>query len=132
MNICTWNLQDCNSGQYIYVTGLHNFFVVLQDFIDRIRTILREYFFRETSFLLPSNTLCYKFFPMKISSLHWNGTRGWFGCLNSRKVEKEQQSFCIQIKKLPSFSKLNMESEHPDPVNRTKNFHGTLTIVCFC
>ena len=36
MNIYTWNLPVCNSDQYIYVTGLYNFFLVLQDLIDRI------------------------------------------------------------------------------------------------
>ena len=35
-SIYTWNLLVCNSGQYIYVTGLHNFFFVLQDVIERI------------------------------------------------------------------------------------------------
>ena len=30
MNIHTWNLPTCNSGQYIYITGLCNFFFVLQ------------------------------------------------------------------------------------------------------
>ena len=29
-----WNLPVCNSGQYIYVTGLFNFFFVSQDLID--------------------------------------------------------------------------------------------------
>ena len=36
LSIYTWNLLVCNSGQYIYVTGLHNFFFVLQDLIERI------------------------------------------------------------------------------------------------
>ena len=35
MNIYTWNLLVCNSGQFTYVTGLCNFFFVLQDLIDR-------------------------------------------------------------------------------------------------
>ena len=68
-SIYTRNLSACNSGQYICVTGLHNFFFVLQDLIDRI-LIFREQLFGGTSFLLASNTIRHKFFPMKISSLH--------------------------------------------------------------
>ena len=37
MNMCTRNRPVCNSGQNTYVTGLFNFFIVLQDLmIDRI------------------------------------------------------------------------------------------------
>ena len=35
MNIYTWNHPVCSSGQHTYVSGLFNFFFVLQDFIDR-------------------------------------------------------------------------------------------------
>ena len=42
LNIYTQNLPVCKSGQYIYVTGLRNFFFVLQDLIDRINS----YFWR--------------------------------------------------------------------------------------
>ena len=61
-----------NSGQYINVTGLCNFFFVPQELIERI-LIFSESLFRGTCFLLASNTLHHKFFLMKISSLHWNG-----------------------------------------------------------
>ena len=36
MNICAQNLPVCNSGRHTYITGLFNFFFVLQDLIDRI------------------------------------------------------------------------------------------------
>ena len=36
MNMYTRNLPVCNSGQNTYVTGLFNFFIVLQDLKDRI------------------------------------------------------------------------------------------------
>ena len=36
INMYTRNLTVCNSGQHTYVTGLFNFFVILQDLIDRI------------------------------------------------------------------------------------------------
>ena len=38
MNTYTRNLPVCNSGQYIYVTDLCNFFFVLQELIDRINS----------------------------------------------------------------------------------------------
>ena len=46
MNIYTWNLPVCNSGQYIYVTGLHNIFFVPQDLIDRINSYFQKIAFR--------------------------------------------------------------------------------------
>ena len=50
---------------HVYVTSF-----VLQDLSDRI-----NFYFWRICFLLASNTiLLYKFFPMKISSLYWNGT----------------------------------------------------------
>ena len=36
MNIYKQKLQVCKSGQHTYVTGLFNFFFVLQNLIDRI------------------------------------------------------------------------------------------------
>ena len=61
--IYTLNLPVCNSGQYSYVTDLCNFFFVLQDLIDRI-----DYYFQriafQRNFLLASNTLHQKVFPM--------------------------------------------------------------------
>ena len=36
--VYTQNRQVYNSGQYIYVTGLHNFFIVPQNLIDRINS----------------------------------------------------------------------------------------------
>lgn len=47
----------------------------------------------------------------------------WFGCPNSRKVEKETKVL-HKIKKLPSATlctKLNIESEYIKTVNRTKS-----------
>ena len=72
MNIYTRNLPVCNSGQYIYVTGLCNFFFVLQDLIEGINYFQRIAF-RETCFLLASNTLRQKFFSdeNKQPSLKW-------------------------------------------------------------
>ena len=46
MNIHTQNLLVCNSGQYIYIKGLFNFFFVLQDLIDRINYFWRIAFLR--------------------------------------------------------------------------------------
>ena len=53
--------------------------------------ISREELFRGTWFLLASNTLRHKFFPMKISSLHWNGAA--YTCKEKlwRKVADEYQ-----------------------------------------
>ena len=45
MNIYTRNLPACKSGQYIYVTGLFNFFFVLHDLIGRINS-----YFQRTAF----------------------------------------------------------------------------------
>ena len=57
-----------DSGQYIYVLSVCNFFFVPQDLIDRINS-----YFRRKLLLIGSNTLCHTFFLMKIISLHWNG-----------------------------------------------------------
>ena len=73
MNIYTQNFQVCNSGQHTYVMGLFNFFFVLQDLIDRINSYFQK-ISEELTFLLASNTVRHKFFPMYISSLRWNGT----------------------------------------------------------
>ena len=74
MNIHTQNLPVCNSGQYIYITGLCNFFFALQDLIDRINSYFQRIAFQElASYWLLSNKLCHKFFPMKVGSLHRNG-----------------------------------------------------------
>ena len=64
INLYKQNLPVYNSGQYIYVMGLCNFFFfVSQDLIDRINS-----YFQRIAFLR------HKFFLMKISSLHWNCT----------------------------------------------------------
>ena len=63
MNIHTQNCQVCNSGQQTYVIGLFNFFFVLQDLIDRINSYFQK-ISEELTFLLASNTLRHKFFPM--------------------------------------------------------------------
>lgn len=50
---------------------------------------------------------------------------------NWRNVEKEKRIFWIKIKKLLSetlFRKLNIELEHTDAVNRTKNYYSNLLI----
>ena len=45
---------------------------------------------------------------------------------NSRKVEKEKLTLSIKITSVTLFSKLNIESEHFNAVNRTKNYRSTL------
>ena len=74
MNIYTWNLLVCDSGQHTYVMGLFNFFFVLQDLIDRINSYFQIIAFRETCFLLAYNILHHKFFPdvNKQPSLEWH------------------------------------------------------------
>ena len=52
MNICTWNLPVCNFGQYTYVTGLYNFFFVLQDLIDRIDSYFQRIAFQRNLLLI--------------------------------------------------------------------------------
>ena len=51
MNRYTRNLPVCNSGQYTYVTGLFNFFFVLQDLNDRIDSYFQRIDF-QTNLLL--------------------------------------------------------------------------------
>ena len=46
-----WNIPICNSGQYIYVTGLCNFFFVPQDLIDIINSYFQRIDFQR-NFLL--------------------------------------------------------------------------------
>ena len=71
MNIHT-EFPVCNSGQYIYVMTLCNFFFVSQDSIDIINSYFHSIASRGTCFWLVFNTLRHKFFPMKISSSLWN------------------------------------------------------------
>ena len=52
MNIHTENLLVCNSGQYIYTTGLCNFFFVLQDLIDRINSYFQRIAFERNLLLI--------------------------------------------------------------------------------
>ena len=54
----------CNSGQRTNVPGLFHFFFVLEDLIDRIDSYFQRIAFRGTWFLLASNTIHCKFFPM--------------------------------------------------------------------
>ena len=43
MNIYTRNFPVCNSGQLTYITGLFNFFFVLQDLINRIDSCFQSF-----------------------------------------------------------------------------------------
>ena len=52
MNIYTQNLPVCNSGQHTYVTGLFNFFFVLQDLIDRISSYFQRIAFQRNLLLI--------------------------------------------------------------------------------
>ena len=64
----------CNSGQHTYVTGLFNFFFVLQDWLTESIPISREQLFRGTCFLLASNIRVSQVFSdvNKQPSLEWN------------------------------------------------------------
>ena len=48
----TWNLPDCNSGHYIYFTGLCNLFFVLQDLIGRINPYFQRIAFQRNMVLI--------------------------------------------------------------------------------
>ena len=52
MNICTWNLLVCNSGQHTYVTGLFNFFFVFQGLIERIDSYFQRIAFQRKLLLI--------------------------------------------------------------------------------
>ena len=52
MNKYIRNLSVCNSGQHTYVTGLVNFFFVLQDLIDRIDPYFQRIAFRRNLLLI--------------------------------------------------------------------------------
>ena len=52
MNKYTRNLSVCNSSQHTYVTGLVNFFFVLQDLIDRIDPYFQRIAFRRNLLLI--------------------------------------------------------------------------------
>ena len=51
MNVYTRNLPVCNSGPYIYITRLFNFFFVLQDLIDRINSYFQRIVFQRNLLL---------------------------------------------------------------------------------
>ena len=51
-----------------------------------------------------------------------------------KEGRKRKSNVLQKNKKLPSvtlFSRLNIESEHINAVNRTKNYHSTLIFLCF-
>ena len=77
MNIYTRNLPVCNSGQHTYVTGLFNFFFVLQDLIDRIDSYFQRIAFQRNLLLIDS------------SILHWMEwfCVNWKGEIMAEKVE---------------------------------------------
>ena len=52
MSINTRNLTVCNSGQYIQVTCLGNFFFALQDLIDKIDSYFQRIAFRRSLLLI--------------------------------------------------------------------------------
>ena len=52
MNIYTQSFPVCNSGQHTYVTGLLNFFYVLQDLIDRIDSYFQRIAFQMNLLLI--------------------------------------------------------------------------------
>ena len=61
-----WNIPICNSGQYIYVTGLCNFFFVPQDLIDRINSYFQRIDFQRNLLLFGFYHSTSQFFLMKI------------------------------------------------------------------
>ena len=63
----------CDSGQYICVTGLHNFFFVPQDLIDRTNSYFQRIVFQRNLLLIGFQHSKPHAFPTNISSLHWNG-----------------------------------------------------------
>ena len=81
----------CYSGQYIYITGLFKFLFILQDLIDRMDSYFQRIAFQKNLVLLASNNQHHKFFPMKLSSLHWNGTAYNYKEKLGRKVTDEYQ-----------------------------------------
>ena len=52
MNIYTRNLPVCNPGQHTYVTGLFNFFFVLQELIGRINSYFQRTAFQRNLLLI--------------------------------------------------------------------------------
>ena len=86
------NIYTETSGQYIYVTGLCNFFFAPQDLVVIINSLQRIAFQRNLVLIgFYSNTLHHKFFLMKISSPHWNGTAHTYKERLWRKIASEYQ-----------------------------------------
>ena len=74
MNVFTWNLSVCNSGQHTYVMGLFNFFFVLQDLIDRIDSYFQRIAFQGNLLLIGFQCSTSQVFPVvnKQPSLEWH------------------------------------------------------------
>ena len=64
-NLECWSVYLCYGLMYI--------FFGLQDLIDRINSYFQRIAFQSNFLLIASNTLRDKLFPVKLSSLHWNG-----------------------------------------------------------
>ena len=75
MNIHTQNIPICNSGQYIFITSLCNFFSVLQDLIKRINSYFQRIDFQGDLHPIGFYHSASQVFPdqNKQSSLEW----GW-------------------------------------------------------
>ena len=73
MNIYAQNLPVCNSGQHTSVTGLFNFFFVLQDLIDRIDSYFQRIAFQRNLLLIGFQNSKSQVFPdvNKQPSLKW-------------------------------------------------------------
>ena len=96
-----------------------NFFFVLQDLIDRINSYFQRIAFQINLLLiLASNTLCHKFFLMKISSLlHWNGRL----CQDERKLLVSHScTNCANLEMEPKYLTKSDIQLKPN-ISRTKN-----------
>ena len=95
---------------WVYVT----FYLFFKIWLTELILIFREQIFKETCFLLASNALRHKFFPVKISGLHCNGAAQTCNKKLWRKVADE-----YQISKSPFFQRRDDSLMSKYPWNET-------------
>ena len=96
MNIYTRNFTVCNSGQHTYITGLFNFFFVLQDLINRIDSYFQRIAFQTSLFLIGFWRSTSQVFSdiNKQPSLEWR-------CVNSKEEIMVESSAWLWNIKIP-------------------------------
>ena len=121
MNIYTRNLPVCNSGKHTYVTGLFNFFFVLQNLIDRFNSYFQRIAFLRNLLLIGFEHSTSQVFSNgnKQPSLEWR-------CVNWKKKLWPKVASEIKYQNLNSFKEgLILLCQSVLETRRITHLHGS-------